>query len=650
MEKRQKNRTYYFTYILVAVLFFVNFAVCFYPQIFTGETVAEWSIPQTKPSDMRVDGSTYYVSTPSQFLYAISRNSLNTIEVVGNIDFSKNAYPKITKSTGVTIHGNGYTLGGIDINSSDRIGLIAQTSSSVVIESLNLIVDIDNTASTKTYLGSFVGYSTGSVNIKNSIVKGTIDVTNSTSNYVGGFVGNTASKVEITNSLNYATINAKGASYTGGIIGYVSTTDANITSCANFGNIKGETGYVGGIVGYYSGSNGVSKCFNSGDITGTTGSIGGLFGYTSEAFTISSCYSTGDITGGNTSDIGGIAGYADSSLTIKNCYSSGKISSNNSGNPEYTTETLNQKIGAYKIFEELYTSYTLGTANPSTFPQFDTYNTGDGSGSGNTPTYNDKVIDGTIKVSKIEKINSINIPGLVGNNKATSTNSYFYSNINTSSSYDNKCTITIVLEAKGQVFDTIYLEVDSDNSMNTENKNPVPTRMKSIANDEVWVETVSNVLTFSKIPMNYFSDYIIMPIKYPIDKQGDCTVSVKTNGSIFYVYYPYYGYDMLAANYVWFYGVKPTISGNTLTIRPVMAFDLSAIIYDGKYSCDYVATEDKNQSCSITLPSPTEKCVGTKTNSTQTIKNYNFGSDYTTDSKINNGYPFLKDFYWAYSL
>ena len=673
MEKTKKKIVYYIAYAIVVVIFLMHIGFCF-GSINLESTQAIWSVPTTLPSGMRYSGSTYYATTPQEFLYAISRPSSITIELVDNIDFSGNIYPTITKTTSVTINGNGYTILGVDINSASRMGLISETSASVTINNVHMEVDIDYTSSTASRLGGFVGYASSTVTINNCTVNGDIDVTNSATHYVGGFVGYSSNTVSIKNSINYADINTVGATRVGGLVGYASATSTTLSVCANFGDIEGATRYVGGLMGYSAGTQNISKCFNSGNITGTTGSVGGLIGYTNSGFTISSCYSTGDVTVGNTNSIGGLVGNAGSRLTINNCYSSGSLTSTSSGSVNYSDDTNAKTIGKYTVFNELYDAYThLDDAydiplssSQSLFPESIPFNGGDqsGTGSGDVPTYYDPPdytenrVNAEIVVKKISMATSISAPSLIGNGNASYTNSYYYlTDPDVSDISGNLCSVDVGIKMNNKITSLTTFTVNMNKKISVESSDKrIPERMilHSTGIREPYDFETSGISIFEKIPADYYQ-YYVKNFRLPIGESKNFSVEVTTDGNTFTVYHQYYADAAYSGNYFWIYGVKPTISGNILKITPMLAFDISnAVQTVGNitvYAGTYISTEDKNQSLSLDLLDlsnlqPTG--IGTRVSTKSDLKNKSLGSNYSTNSNINNGYPFLKDFYWMY--
>ena len=680
MTKTQRNHIFWYIYAIAAVFFVVYSVICFYP-INSEPTQATWSVPTTLPSGMRHSGSTYYASAPQEFLYAINRGSTTTIELVDNIDFSGNTYPTITKSTSVTINGNGYTILGVDINfaytnvgyaSGYYGGLISLSTGAITINNVNLEVDIDHTVSNAGNIGGFVGYARSTVTINNCTVNGDIDVTRSAIHYVGGFVGYSSSTININNSINYAGINTVGATQVGGLIGHANSTSTTLSVCANFGDIKGATGYVGGLVGYSQGNRTLSTNFNSGNITGTTGRIGGLIGYTTNTFTISNCYNTGNITGGGTNYVGGLVGNANSRLTITNCYSSGSLTSTSSGSVNYSNDTNAKTIGKYTVFNELYDAYThLGDANDiplsssqSLFPESIPFNGGDqsGTGSGDVPIYYDPPkytenrVNAEIVVKKISMATSISAPSLIGTGSTSScTNSFYYlTGPNTSNISGNLCTIDVGIKMNNEITSLTTFTVNMNKEISVDSSGRrIPERMilySSGVRESPEFET-SDISIFEKIPADYYQ-YYVKNFRLPIGGSKNFSVEVTTVGNTFTVYRQYIEDSATSGNYFWIYGVKPTISGNTLKITPMLAFDASSSVQTvgiiTVYAGTYISTEDKNQSYSYTLPTLSAKGIGTQVTKQSDIKNQNMGNAFITNSDINNGYPFLKDFYWIY--
>ena len=165
-------------------------------------------------------------------------------------------------------------------------------------------------------VGGLVGSNEGGV-ITNSSAMG--NVTGSGS-YVGGLVGDNKNKgsTNATISACYATGNANGGGFVGGLVGL--STSATISACYATGNATTTGGNVGGLLGGNVGST-ISACYATGDATGSGVAAGGLVG--ANQGTISACYATGNATSGSRG-AGGLVGGNQGPVTA--CYSTGNAS------------------------------------------------------------------------------------------------------------------------------------------------------------------------------------------------------------------------------------------------------------------------------------------------------------------------------------
>ena len=196
--------------------------------------------------------------------------------------------------------GNGYTIRGIYINSTDSADV-------------GLFGSIDN-ATIK------------DVSISNSYISG-----NGT---VGGICGTAKNTSVITRCTNGAYIVGKG-NYTGGICGYLTNLKSTITYCDNNTAIvstaetTGATSSVGvgGICGAVNtlmeDIPSVSHSYNTASITAAGDNVGGVIGYTNAPTSI--CYNAGTVSGKDY--VGGVCGYVDSG-SINNTYNLGDITGN----------------------------------------------------------------------------------------------------------------------------------------------------------------------------------------------------------------------------------------------------------------------------------------------------------------------------------
>ena len=135
---------------------------------------------------------------------------------------------------------------------------------------------------------------------------------------------------EVKNSANI-TITTRGTIYAGGIYG--NTSDINVVSCINTGNISAissnSTVYSGGLGGYVS-EGSVPSFYNSGTISATTTAsssayAGGLIAY--GKLTASACYNLGAVSAsGRESYAGGLIGFNLTGTSIDNSYNTANVS------------------------------------------------------------------------------------------------------------------------------------------------------------------------------------------------------------------------------------------------------------------------------------------------------------------------------------
>ena len=129
----------------------------------------------------------------------------------------------------------------------------------------------------KQYTGGIVGYASTSTAIENCHVRGNISATESDASEHGGIAGS-ATSTSITNCTVTGTISTSVSNDNyGGIVG-AANYDVVITSCENAANISGDGQNHGGIVGRdNNGSNKFKYCLNTGVVKGNqyVGAIAG---------------------------------------------------------------------------------------------------------------------------------------------------------------------------------------------------------------------------------------------------------------------------------------------------------------------------------------------------------------------------------------
>lgn len=154
------------------------------------------------------------------------------------------------------------------------------------------------------FLGGLVGFlrnvnSSANKTIRNSFSEGNVD---GYGTMVGGLIGD-AWSVNIYESHSIGDVN--GGSYTGGLIGYHSTSGNGnrVSSSYSLSSVKGGTG-TGGLIGY--GGVDVSNSYSIGSVTGGDSCVGGIAGYVKS---VSGSYFSGNVVG-KRKYVGGVAGYA----------------------------------------------------------------------------------------------------------------------------------------------------------------------------------------------------------------------------------------------------------------------------------------------------------------------------------------------------
>ena len=211
-----------------------------------------------------------------------------------------------------TFDGDGHTISGLSINSSESNQGLFGLINGAAIQNLN--------------------------------VEGSVSSTNS---YVGGIVGKVQSGTIENCSFSGTVTSGHTSGYAGGIAGYAGNSasqKAVIENCSNSGDIAGAT--AGGIVGYAKYSS-LQNCYNVGSIQGKNRS-GGIAGQLQNNCGAENCYHIGEVQGSETA--GGICDFLYTSSTLVNCYSTGSIFNAGTGSAENcevitSTDGLAAKLG-----------------------------------------------------------------------------------------------------------------------------------------------------------------------------------------------------------------------------------------------------------------------------------------------------------------
>ena len=141
----------------------------------------------------------------------------------------------------------------------------------------------------KQYTGGIVGYASTSTAIENCHVRGNISATESDASGHGGIAGS-ATSTSITNCTVTGTISTSVSNDNyGGIVG-AANYDVVITSCENAANISGDGQNHGGIVGRdYRSSNKFKYCLNTGVVNGNQ-YVGAIAGQNDSPRDFDHCY------------------------------------------------------------------------------------------------------------------------------------------------------------------------------------------------------------------------------------------------------------------------------------------------------------------------------------------------------------------------
>lgn len=141
----------------------------------------------------------------------------------------------------------------------------------------------------KQYTGGIVGYASTSTAIENCHVNGNINATASDAGGHGGIAGS-ATAISITNCTVTGTISTSVSNDNyGGIVG-AANYDVVITSCENAANISGDGQNHGGIVGRdYNRSNKFKYCLNTGVVNGNQ-YVGAIAGQNDSPRDFDHCY------------------------------------------------------------------------------------------------------------------------------------------------------------------------------------------------------------------------------------------------------------------------------------------------------------------------------------------------------------------------
>jgi hypothetical protein len=308
-------------------------------------------------------------------------HSGTTVSLAKNITLTSNWTPIGDKTNPFkgTFDGKGYTISGLSVNvSTPYAGLFGYVDGGQ-IKNLNVIgstiTTTFSTANQQRYAGGLAAYYVSSYPIENCSVQASIYADGST--LTGG--------------------SGSGASYAGGLVGYIqaiyssATGGAIITNSHASGsvaafNVRGGTSYAGGLVGFITCSVAtnnfsITDSYSTGKVdatgcvvSGGSGYAGGLVGYAGNALTITRGYSSGNVYGSGC-DIdgtyrgngfgGGLVGYASRALIVSNCYSSGNVSAAGAVNHSFYSGGLVGDAENSSSISNCYVSGSISTLDDS---------------------------------------------------------------------------------------------------------------------------------------------------------------------------------------------------------------------------------------------------------------------------------------------
>lgn len=299
-----KNRLISFVLSIVIVV------ICICPSLVIADA-AVWNGGRTTPT---LTGGVYQIATAENlawFAYAVNSGNVS-IKGVLTADIFLNAVGSLSREwtpIGTPEHpfkgsfdGNGHTVSGVYINSSDDyvgfFGVVSYPDSTEEPED----VSPEFVISSKTY------------SIQNVII--------------------------VSSSVS-------GHQNVGGISGYCS--NAGLKGCSYSGTVTGSFNSVGGVIGWAYSSTVVSQCFSSGNVYGLQ-RTGGIAGFTSGNSVITGCYS--DMAVAGTLNVGGLVGTLSSSSLLGGFFLGGVNGTDRIGG-----------IAGYSAFGTVTSAYTVSTLN-----------------------------------------------------------------------------------------------------------------------------------------------------------------------------------------------------------------------------------------------------------------------------------------------
>ena len=290
------------------------------------------------------------IKTPAE-LYGVRNNLTANYIMMNDINLSGTAYATWEPIIGFRgkFDGNDYKINAIRTTNTgvNNVGLFGTITTNNV-EIKNLeLTGLDLRGAS--YIGGIAGYVTGSnLQLSNIKVSGMING----SSYIGGLVGNTSTTININNSNNNASIS--GTSYVAGLVGYTGGL-ATVNNSSNTGIVNASSTYSGGLIGYAPSGINFEVVSNTKDINGQQYS-GGLVGRVGTSAIINDATQSGNV-GSGSSYKGGLIGGSDASVTINLAEVTGTVT----GNSSYVGGLVGSVSGNITITNSGTTKNVVGT-------------------------------------------------------------------------------------------------------------------------------------------------------------------------------------------------------------------------------------------------------------------------------------------------
>ena len=290
-----------------------------------------------------IDEITYVVIDSADQMNSVAATGGNNYILANDLDYTGKTFQRI-KIDNKIFDGNGFAMYGYTLVDSDNgsgkgVGVSSfarpATGSEVIVRNLS----IGKSDAMISVSSSFADSSAGAVfeyaNATHTIENVTVyaNITGSKGN-TGGFAGNIVGAMTLTNCKFYGSLTDNNSGRLGGLVGKANGAALTMTNCVNYGTVKGSSntgGFLGEITNSAANVIAFRNCVNYGTISSgssTGGFIGSALNFMS--LTVADCLNAGEIKGG--SHTGGLAGYySDTTTDVVRFASIGKMSGNRVG-------------------------------------------------------------------------------------------------------------------------------------------------------------------------------------------------------------------------------------------------------------------------------------------------------------------------------